>query len=104
MTVRQYPSAAAHAVAHRMNDDGELAAVRASDAFPDYVLRAIAAWGSGEGDAAAFTRTLRDMGRFAAGVWAVYLHGTPGGLTLGRLGALLDETGMAGLGRARAMK
>lgn len=103
MPATSHPSAAAVATARRLAGGTAHADVRASAAFPDFVARAIPVWGGGDGEDAAFARTLRDMGRFAAGVWAIYLHGTPGGLTLTRLSALLDETGMAGLGRARAM-
>ena len=51
----------------------------------------------------AFARNLRDPGRFVAGVWALYLHSTPGGLTLSRLSSLLETGQVAGVGRGRAL-
>lgn len=51
----------------------------------------------------AFARNLRDLGRFVAGIWALYLHSTPGGLTLSRLSGLLEAGQVAGVGRGRAL-
>ncbi len=51
----------------------------------------------------AFARNLRDLGRFVAGIWALYLHSTPGGLTLTRLSSLLEAGQVSGPGRGRAI-
>ena len=51
----------------------------------------------------AFARNLRDLGRFISGIWALYLHSTPGGLTLSRLAGLLEAGRVTGTGRARAI-
>lgn len=45
---------------------------------------------------------LRDMGRFVAGMMALYLHAS-GGLTLTRLRAVCTEVGISGRGRAMAI-
>lgn len=57
-------------------------------------------WRLSDDDSAMLARTLQDGGRFFIGLWALYLHSTPGGLTRGRLAETLKESGMSGPGRA----
>lgn len=57
-------------------------------------------WRLSDDDSAMLARTLQDSGRFFIGLWALYLHSTPGGLTRGRLAETLKESGMSGPGRA----
>ncbi|MDB5472462.1 MAG: hypothetical protein JWR84_4022 [Caulobacter sp.] len=60
-------------------------------------------WKVGEHDGAVLARTLRDTGRFFIGLWALYLHATPGGLTRGRLAEALTDSGMSGPGRVASV-
>lgn len=63
----------------------------------------ISVWGPQKGEDGEVARKLHDMGRLAAGVWAVYLEVTPGGLTLARLTSLMIQTRVSGPGRARTL-
>jgi hypothetical protein len=80
----------------------DLAAHTAVAAHPDFrrLMRPwVETWQVGEHDSAMLARTLQDTGRFFIGLWALYLHATPGGLTRGRLAELLKDSGMSGPGR-----
>lgn len=60
-------------------------------------------WGPHQGLSGEVSRLLRDLGRFAAGSWAIYLEATPGGLTIARMSETLERTTISGPGRARAL-
>lgn len=84
--------------------DGEvLGAIIARPEFRDLLRPWIEAWRVGEHDSAILATTMRDLGRFVVGVWALYLEATPGGLSRGRLGELLTESGFSGAGRAASV-
>lgn len=73
---------------------------------PDFQVMArhvVKVWGPQPGLDGEISRILHDMGRLAAGVWAVYLEMTPGGLTLTRLTELMIQTRVSGPGRARTL-
>jgi hypothetical protein len=80
-----------------------VARTRAGGGFSDYKRRAVNVWRAPATGDPILAATLRDMGRFAAGVWVLFLHGTPGGITLGRLSELLVLAGISGRGRARSV-
>ncbi len=90
--------------AMRATLDGEvLGAIIARPGFRDLLRPWVEAWRVGEGDSAILATTMRDLGRFVVGVWALYLEATPGGLSRGRLGELLAESGFSGAGRAASV-
>ena len=76
---------------------------RAQPGFQALARRIIEVWGPQPGLGGELSRLLRDLGRFAAGSWMIYLEATPGGLTLARLSDLLKTTTISGPGRARAL-
>lgn len=63
----------------------------------------VSVWGPHEGLSGEVSRLLRDLGRFAAGNWAIYLEATPGGLTAARMSEALKMTTVSGPGRATAL-
>lgn len=67
-------------------------------------LRCVAEnWRPRETEDDRMSRSLRDLGRFVAGLWALFLDTTPGGITLARMGDILELTGVSGVGRARSL-
>ncbi len=99
-----YPlSDRARALAVELDREVPHARRRAMPGFPDLAGRVIDVWGPQPGQVGEISRLLRDMGRFAAGAWMIYLEATPGGLTLARLRELLETTTVSGPGRARAL-
>lgn len=80
-----------------------VARTQAHAGFSDYQRRAVDAWRLRATADPILAATLRDMGRFASGVWMLLLHDTPGGITLGRLSDLLVLAGISGRGRARSV-
>lgn len=71
--------------------------------FSELARQIVEIWGPQPGLGGELSRLLRDLGRFAAGSWMIYLEATPGGLTLARLSDLLKTTTISGPGRARAL-
>ncbi|MFZ4608003.1 MAG: hypothetical protein ACOYM5_17290 [Caulobacter sp.] len=71
--------------------------------FADLARDIVEIWGPHPGAVGEISRLLRDMGRFAAGNWAIYLEATPGGLTTARMSESLKRTTVSGPGRARAL-
>ena len=71
--------------------------------YAAYERRAVHIWRAPENSTPMLETSLRDLGRFLCGIWALYLHGTSGGITLSRLSELLDLTGVSGPGRARSV-
>lgn len=71
--------------------------------FSELAGDVVEVWGPHPGLAGEISRLLRDMGRFAAGAWAIYLEATPGGLTITRMSESLKLTTISGPGRARAL-
>jgi len=86
-----------------MLDRQELGRTIALPGFPAYLRSAVAIWRAQDSVDPALSSSLRDLGRFASGVWSLYLDATPGGITLIRLGVLLGEAGISGPGRARSI-
>ena len=86
-----------------MLDRRELDRVIAIPGFPDYMRAVVTIWRARDHDDPVLSNTLRDLGRFASGVWSLFLDATPGGITLARLGGLLGEAGISGPGRARSI-
>lgn len=80
-----------------------VARTRARDGFSDYKRRAVDIWRVDATGDPILAATLRDMGRFASGVWMLLLHGAAGGITLGRLSDMLVLAGISGRGRARSV-
>lgn len=86
-----------------MLGSADLDRVRAHPGFPAYMRRATQIWRAPLSVDAILASNLRDLGRFVAGLWSLYLYATPGGFTLARLSSLLEQTGISGPGRARSM-
>lgn len=76
---------------------------RALPGFRDLARDIVEVWGPHPGASGEISRLLRDMGRFAAGSWAIYLEATPGGLTVARMSEAMERTTVSGPGRARAL-
>jgi hypothetical protein len=93
--------ASAEAAAHATRDGEILATIRARPGFRALLLPWAANWRVREDDSAMLARALHDLGRYMAGMFALQLHFTPGGLTLTRLAEALTLSGLAGAGRAR---
>lgn len=81
----------------------DLAAVADHPDFQKLMRPWVETWRVGEHDSAILARTLRDTGRFFIGLWSLYLHATPGGLTRGRLAEALKDSGMSGVGRVASV-
>lgn len=60
-------------------------------------------WRGDDNDSRLLSRLQWDIGRWLAGVWAIYLDATPGGLTHSRLSALLETGGVSAGPRARSL-
>lgn len=99
--VSSVPDAADEAAVHLQTPEF-IDSIRSLPAFDRHARDAVALWRI-EGDEEALSTSLRDMGRFIGAVWAIYLHNTPGGLTLTRLTGMLEGTDLSGPTRARAM-
>lgn len=80
-----------------------LAQIAGRPGFRSLIKPWVQTWQVRGDDSAMLARTLRDVGRFLTGVWAIQLHATPGGLTLSRLADLLKRSGFSGPGRARSI-
>jgi hypothetical protein len=93
--------ASAEAAARATMDKETLSVLRARPGFRAMMRPWIATWRVRDGDTAMLARTLHDIGRYLAGMFALQLHYSPGGLTLTRLAEALKQSGMAGTGRAR---
>ena len=89
----------AEAAATASLDPAAHAAIAAHPEFHRLMRPWVETWQVGEHDSAILARTLRDTGRFFIGLWALYLHATPGGLTRGRLAEALQDSGLSGPGR-----
>lgn len=76
---------------------------RAEPGFDQLSRDIVEVWGPHPGLSGEVSRLLRDLGRFAAGSWAIYLEATPGGLTIARMSETLERTTISGPGRARAL-
>lgn len=93
----------ADAAATASLDAAVLAEVAAHPHFRPLLRPWVETWQVGEHDSAMLARSMRDIGRFFIGLWALYLHATPGGLTRGRLGETLAQSGMSGVGRVASV-
>ncbi len=76
---------------------------RAEPGFDQLARDIVEVWGPHPGLSGEVSRLLRDLGRFSAGSWAIYLEATPGGLTIARMSETLARTTISGPGRARAL-
>lgn len=84
-------------------DASTLAQIAGRPGFRSLMKPWVQTWQVRGDDSAMLARTLRDVGRFLTGIWAIQLHATPGGLTLARLADLLKRSGFSGPGRARSI-
>ncbi|RYF93276.1 MAG: hypothetical protein EON95_09500 [Caulobacteraceae bacterium] len=60
-------------------------------------------WGPHAEDDASMTRTLRDVGHYMAGIWALALHASPEGLSHASLSRLVEPLGFGSRTRVHAM-
>lgn len=88
------------AIAHDLREE-ELLRVLDHPAYPA-VGRRLAALGCDLGNDL-IDKAQRDFSRFVAGLWALYLHATPGGLTHSRLTALWELSATGARNHAYAM-
>lgn len=98
----------AHALAGALNREalgvgGPHARRRAMPGFAGLARDVVEVWGPHPGLSGEISRLLRDLGRFAAGNWAIYLEATPGGLTAARMSEALRMTTISGPGRGAAL-
>jgi len=91
----------AEAAAAASMDRAIIAEIPTRPGFRSLMRPWVDTWRVSTGDSAILARTLHDVGRFLAGIWALQLHWGPGGLTVSRLAEALQLSGMAGPGRAR---
>lgn len=85
-------------------DEPSLDAMRADPGFPATARSLVALWRLPDGeDDRIVAHSLRDLGRFIGGMWALFLYSSPGGLTQARLGRLLEITKVASASRARSI-
>lgn len=84
-------------------DREEVDRVRAMPGFEAHLRRVAENWRPRETDDLLLAQSLRDLGRFVAGLWSLFLDATPGGITLSRMGEILEVTGVSGVGRARSL-
>lgn len=99
-----YPlSANARALAQTLTRELPHARRRGDPGFAKLARGIVEVWGPHPGLSGEVSRLLRDLGRFAAGSWAIYLEATPGGLTAARMSETLQRTTISGPGRARAL-
>ncbi|MDO9337714.1 MAG: hypothetical protein Q7T61_15060 [Caulobacter sp.] len=81
----------------------ELDRVQGLANFGEVSLRAMDGWAPHAEDSQSMTRTLRDIGHYMAGVWAIQLNQTPGGLTHASLSEIVGPMGMGSRTRVHAM-
>lgn len=80
-----------------------LSRIFAQPTFSTVSLALLDNWAPHAEDDASMTRTLRDVGHYMAGVWALGLHGSPGGLTHVSLSRLTGPLGLGSKTRVHAM-
>lgn len=93
----------AHALIMGVLSQPELDRVQGLPNFGSVSLRAMDGWAPHAEDGQSMTRTLRDIGHYMAGVWAIQLHQAPGGLTHSSLSELVAPMGMGSRTRVHAM-
>lgn len=93
----------ASAAASRVTSAEAVAAVRAHPDYARYMLSTFGLWRGEDDDDRILSQIQWDLGRWLAGVWSMYLDATPGGLTLVRLAALLEQAGVSAGPRARPL-
>ncbi len=91
------------AAAAALGDPEELAAVQVTPGFQPYLFAVSKLWRARGNDGQVLSSAQWDLGRFVAGLWVLYLHATPGGMTTARLSQLMKVAGVAGFGRTRAL-
>ena len=85
--------------------DAPMREMRGRPGFAEMCRRSAAVWRMPpDGEARAFAEAMRDLGRLMGGLWALYLHNTPGGLTLARLTALMEAGKVWDVDPARQMR
>lgn len=84
-------------------DQARLDAMMAEPWFAEVSLLLLDNWGPHAEDDASMTRTLRDVGHYMAGIWAMALHGSPDGLSHATLSALVEPLGFGSRTRVHAM-
>lgn len=72
-------------------------------AFPAVSLVLLDNWAPHAEDDASMSRTLRDVGHYMAGIWALALHGSPEGLSHTSLSQLVEPLGFGSRTRVHAM-
>lgn len=103
-TLEAHPlSASARALAGALSRELPHERRRAEPGFDLLARDIVEVWGPHPGLSGEISRLLRDLGRFAAGSWAIYLEATAGGLTIARMSETLERTTISGPGRARAL-
>ena len=80
-----------------------LDAMIAHSRFGEVSLILLDNWGPQAEDDASMTRTLRDVGHYMAGMWALALHGSQEGLSHASLSALVEPLGFGSRTRVHAM-
>ena len=80
-----------------------IGALAAHDDFATVSLVLLDNWGPHAEDDASMTRLLRDTGHYMAGIWALGLHGSPGGLSHASLSQLVEPLGFGSRARVHAM-
>jgi hypothetical protein len=93
----------AHALIMAMLSQPELDRIQGMANFGEVSLRAMDGWAPHAEDSQSMTRTLRDIGHYMAGVWAIQLHQSPGGLTHASLSEMVAPMGMGSRTRVHAM-
>lgn len=78
-------------------------AMMAQDDFAAVSLAIMDNWGPHAEDDASMTRTLRDVGHYMAGIWALALHGSPDGLSHASLSQMVEPLGFGSRARVHAM-
>ena len=93
----------AHVLIMDVLSQPELDRIQGLPNFGSVSLRAMDGWAPHAEDSQSMTRTLRDVGHYMAGVWAIQLHQTPGGLTHASLSEMVAPLGMGSRTRVHAM-
>ncbi len=81
----------------------ELDRIQGLPNFGAVSLRAMDGWAPHAEDSQSMTRTLRDIGHYMAGVWAIQLNQAPGGLTHASLSEIVGPMGMGSRTRVHTM-
>jgi hypothetical protein len=84
-------------------DEREVLRVQALPGFEAAARQAVACWLPRDENDANDTGLLRDLGRFVAAIWTLYLDAEPGGVTRSRVEVLLAATGVSSPARAASM-